>query len=533
MSSQQKSSQTAKAEQVAVSAVETTNRGRQRLRPAVYFTLLLGAPVAALGLVYLAHVSTATAQTGGRNGRVAPAQLQANKGLEMVQHDSHVNPAIVRPGAVSEAGQMRSRYPEQVPAFETSYREQKYQVRVQKKDSSGQSYWGTEQYVRKVPVLTQRWGAPTSMGHDPKVLELANELRIGLSDATDEVRNKKLAKLREFLIAEFAERHEQQAREIESAAKRLESLRKLHQHRGKSSADIVQRRIDQLTGASNPLDWNTRTPSIAETSVAPGPSDLDPSLSPQPQGEDSGGGDLPLGPPSNVTNRSIELDRQSQIQTQTADVRAGNQAPGNAETLRSVAGSSIADIFEIVEKASQASSNVREAQLKLSNCKQAYEEGLAPELELQQSQFEYARAQRNVKLHSMQLAAMRLSLQRAIEYATDRLSSNAKQLRSVQDSPNDRGLLSSIQNAVTRAEFEARRAKEALDQFERAVKLVPASDLDIDEVRKESNRESLLLDANNIKRDDSLAVEANEESDELAAPTPEDSTSPPAKPTQR
>ncbi len=90
--------------------------------------------------------------------------------------------------------------------------------------------------------------------HSQRIGELADELRT--MKEGDERRDALLEEMRTLLLEEFNERHEQQGREIQQTADRLESLRKMHEQREQMKDQIVTRRIDQLIGQPDVLDWN-------------------------------------------------------------------------------------------------------------------------------------------------------------------------------------------------------------------------------------------------------------------------------------
>jgi len=156
------------------------------------------------------------------------------------------------------------------PVIETSYRDETYPVQVPVTDpKTGRVTMRTEQRTRKVPVQTTRYvpetrsadPSQTPLTHDTKVYQIATELRgTPVTDANQEEVESKSEELRQLLETEFQKKHDAQAAEIADTEKRITDLKALHQQRGDNASQIVQRRIDQLLGKSNPLDWETSGP---------------------------------------------------------------------------------------------------------------------------------------------------------------------------------------------------------------------------------------------------------------------------------
>ncbi|WDQ19577.1 hypothetical protein [Rhodopirellula sp. P2] len=93
-------------------------------------------------------------------------------------------------------------------------------------------------------------------------MQLVNQLRgAPTTDENSKEADAKLAELRSELEQEFKRMHEQQGSEIVVIEKRLQSLKEIHQLRAENQDKIIQRRIDQLLGRSDPLDWNDTPPS--------------------------------------------------------------------------------------------------------------------------------------------------------------------------------------------------------------------------------------------------------------------------------
>lgn len=153
---------------------------------------------------------------------------------------------------------------------ETFYEEVLRKIPFQHVDAkTGKVTTGFREQVLQSPRTTTRYvpsGLPPSASsqHNPKVIKLADELR-SMKEG-DEGREAKTKEMKELLVQEFSKRHKQQSEEIERTEKRLDSLRALHEERGKNQDQIVQRRIEQLIGEPDELRW---IPNSRSTQVTP------------------------------------------------------------------------------------------------------------------------------------------------------------------------------------------------------------------------------------------------------------------------
>lgn len=87
----------------------------------------------------------------------------------------------------------------------------------------------------------------------PEVWRLIQELRAQNPDSRDE---QKLADLRKELEKEFHAKHDSQVKRLEKLLADVEQAQKILDQRDKQRAEIIDRRIAELLGQSDPLGWN-------------------------------------------------------------------------------------------------------------------------------------------------------------------------------------------------------------------------------------------------------------------------------------
>ena len=95
--------------------------------------------------------------------------------------------------------------------------------------------------------------ARTQRGLTPETETLRQ--RIQRMRPEDSDRKELVAELRSVLTNEFQVMHDRQAKEIEAAQKRLEKLQATHKLREERKEEIIDRRLAQLTGQPDVLDW--------------------------------------------------------------------------------------------------------------------------------------------------------------------------------------------------------------------------------------------------------------------------------------
>ncbi len=141
------------------------------------------------------------------------------------------------------------------PSPEVNYREERTEVWSPKVDpATGKVVMQRSEVIRRVPTSPSFSGFYVPQQFASRALQLANELR-GMEEG-DARRDAKLDELRKRLELEFAEMHDKQSIEIRRTEERLEALKKLHMERHRHRDKIVQRRIDELLGKTDALQWN-------------------------------------------------------------------------------------------------------------------------------------------------------------------------------------------------------------------------------------------------------------------------------------
>lgn len=79
----------------------------------------------------------------------------------------------------------------------------------------------------------------------------------------------KIKQLKSLLTKQFTEMHQSQAKRLEQVERQLETVRNALDERSRRQDEIVERRINQLLGESDPLNWNY-SPSLPHDTVREG-----------------------------------------------------------------------------------------------------------------------------------------------------------------------------------------------------------------------------------------------------------------------
>ena len=117
--------------------------------------------------------------------------------------------------------------------------------------------------------------------HDSEIMELVRQLRENKDgDSSDE----KMDELRQRLELEFTQMHKRQAKEIREVEERLAKLKSLHDLRDEKRENIIERRIDELLGKTDGLQWQvnsspSRNPAVSTLSLPTSPPGYSPQLS--------------------------------------------------------------------------------------------------------------------------------------------------------------------------------------------------------------------------------------------------------------
>jgi hypothetical protein len=370
------------------------------------------------------------------------------------------------------------------PVQETQYREERVQVYQPEVDrNTGKKVYKQQEVVRRVPVTTTRFVRTIQhSSHDPKVTKLVSELRAMKDD--DEEHEAKLEELRQQLESEFSKMHETQAKEIDKTAQRLDSLKQVHQQRGENKDRIVQRRVDQLLGKADALQWKTSTGTASSGPVQQ-------SYLPQSSS------------PLVATSRQI-------AQTFPAPVRSARvgapplapvaQKPGNKRTNSfqrvevsdsvpvrpsarpqiSVSASAIGEVFQLARNSANAMAELSEIQVEHDQFSRLRDSGVIPINELRKAELKLARLKREVKLNQLQLEALRESLERELKLAESTLEHAEAKLKLVELGFN-KGLQTSQHRLQAQMESEKARAayevsQASVRQLKKAMELVEKSD---------------------------------------------------------
>jgi hypothetical protein len=350
----------------------------------------------------------------------------------------------------------------------------------------------------------------------------------------DASREAKLQELQKRLELEFSQMHENQAKVISETEERLDSLKKLHQERGLNRDKIVQRRIDELLGKTDALQWNAGPPRqtvypdiptyrpsgtylTPSSTLGPGstigvlrehsPSPVDPAqaatestelripsppnpptyYSPGPPAtvqvipaprNNLGEPDTPA-PSSLAPQATVDsLPRQTSVERVDQD-RSDSTLSATTERVADSA-ALIGKLFTLARNSADANAELPAAKAELERVQKLRTKGggaITP-AELQNAELKVKRLQREVDFNTMEFDALAEAFRRDRELAAAALDRAREKLETVavqvQQGLSPTEKLMDAQYQLTKAEKEFRDADANLQQLERARKVVDA-----------------------------------------------------------
>ncbi|CAD78712.1 MAG TPA: hypothetical protein DDX19_22275 [Rhodopirellula baltica] len=316
----------------------------------------------------------------------------------------------------------------------------------------------TTEYIRqRIPLqLTGRLMTTEDSKHNERIKQLVNQLRG--STSSNEM-DAKLAEFRSELEQEFKRMHEQQGSEIAAIEKRLQSLKEIHQQRAENQDKIIQRRIDQLLGRSDPLDWNYTPPNTPFAPLSPyssnqyGSSPISDNFHPK----------SPYAYPESNSPRSTRSWQPSPNRPPSPSP----QKPASRPIPPSYPGK-LMEAYESALKASDAAVLEQSNKERLNEYTRLHEEGALTASELRRATLDYASAQKQTALLKLQLQSIQRDLARYLNAAELELAALNEQQKT-----NPSANSKSAQLERQRAEAAITDAKTTLEQFEAAMKLIP------------------------------------------------------------
>jgi Tfp pilus assembly protein FimT len=428
------------------------------------------------------------------------------------------------------------------PVTETKYEEQiRVMTRPVVDPNTGKTRMVQETVKVNVPVSTTAYRQVAMPAHGPKVMQLVKDIR-GM-DKDDEGRKAKIDEMKALLTEEFQQQHEQQGKEIEQTEKRLEELKKTHSQRTARKDEIVERRVNQLTGHPDILQWSPTPNSVSqrtETLLGPqtrlrllSPNDLiipppaggavqrsgvptypaptralrgstigkkqPPTVPAAPRGARSKVGFAPLAPPP---DNFVPKDPPAPgLLPQT--FRPNNplppvtgDAPRKIESIRSIhvsttSSTSSTDVFDLAKQLSSDLLAVSAMLAEQERIAKLHQTNAITDSELQQHEVKLERATRQAALARAQWNAMSDRLKRGLQYAEKRYERTRQQADAVRDSykageASMKDVLEA-EGAAEKAQQTLEDLKAELEQFVAAEKLIGDSD---DDSKAESGTDS-------------------------------------------
>ncbi|WP_236696435.1 hypothetical protein [Rhodopirellula islandica] len=300
--------------------------------------------------------------------------------------------------------------------------------------------------------------------HNERIRQLLTQLR---QTPTNDAHHKEMNAIRNELESEFKRMHEQQGSEIAAIEKRLQSLKNIHQQRAENQDKIIQRRIDQLLGRSDPLDWNYTPPTTPSYAL------VSPSFSNHygyyPDGSYSLPGRKPIAdsrfPPSDNRDSINDAWRRRRNQPTTRSP----QGPATDTTSNSYP-RKLMDAFAVIGKTSDAAIAEQATKVRLREITELHQKGAVPQTELSKVTLEHASVKKQFAILKLQLQSIQRDLTRYLNAAELELAALNEQQKS-----NPSANSKSSQLERQKAESAITEAKDAIAQFEAAMKLIPAS----------------------------------------------------------
>ncbi|MEO9932138.1 hypothetical protein [Rhodopirellula bahusiensis] len=339
------------------------------------------------------------------------------------------------------------------------FQEAEVPVTVHSTDQYGNISIRTDMRTARVPIgtthLSMTNGTPD---HNERIRQLLTQLR---HTPTTDAHHKEMDAIRNELESEFKRMHEQQGSEIAAIEKRLQSLKDIHQQRAENQDKIIQRRIDQLLGRSDPLDWNYTPPTTPYGPVSPyfSTDSIGPNLLP---GRYSG---------SYYPDTQANTSRSSNS-WQPSPNRPPNPSPQKPATKPAPPSypGKLMEAFESALKANDAALLEQSNKERLNDYTRLHEQGALPASELRKATLDYTTAQKQTALLKLQLQSIQRGLARNLKAAEFELATLIEQQQS-----NPSANSKSTQLERQKAESAITEARDAIAQFEAAMKLIPAS----------------------------------------------------------
>ncbi len=310
--------------------------------------------------------------------------------------------------------------------YETEYRNESRTVARPIIDpDTGKTRMVYETVEVKVPVTTIRYVPVAQPTHGPKVTSLIAELRA--MDEDDKNRKAKTDELKTLLLAEFQQQHQQQGEEIERTQQRLDALKKTHEQRESRKDEIVQRRVDQLTGRPDVLQWNPPENTYSQNVDAiPGPP-----AQPQPSSK-IGGVAMPRpypgqqlhGPTDRTTPREERSTRPTDAPSPSSRFVPRPPAEGGSSGANN-------EVFELARRLSADTLAESAARTEYEHMKRLHEKRAISDAELRQHAAELEQATRQAVLARLQWEAMRDRLKRDWQYAKLQVQQSLEQASEV------------------------------------------------------------------------------------------------------
>ena len=298
--------------------------------------------------------------------------------------------------------------------------------------------------------------------HAPEVIELARQLRSLSED--DQRRDEKLEELRQKLKLEFKEMHQKRAKEIEQTETRLAELKAMHQRRGDNVDRIVARRIDELLGRQDGLQWHARPQAMVPRPASPGRIVL-PSTAGMPN--------LPENAPIPDPHRDASIAGPPRFPaTQNRNVQ---QMHSNVQQFRLGAASDLsASMIEMFNQLAASTIDLEAAEVELAQMSLLREKNAVPEFELRKAELVVEKLKKAIDLRQERIEAFKSSLERELNFVNRNVEAQkdelARRRKLLEEGKLTSTQVQSALNAVAKAEHEKDTTEALVKQFARLLK---------------------------------------------------------------
>lgn len=434
---------------------------------AMTLTIVLGVPATVTLLAFMTFQSRLNAQQVSIATTIAPDDPDQNAVSDNESENREI--AII----VGQAAQTAR------PITETFYEEETINVQVPTVDpKTGQRTLKTTQRVVRRPRTRVRWSQGYTGAGGGKAEELVRAIR---KAEDSEEKDDKIQELRDFLVSEFDRMHEEQAEMIRETEERLAKLKSTHETRQEKRDTIVQRRIDQLLGQPDPLQWNPSLPEwMSSNRFIPGltfpaspsmPAPPAPAATGQRLKSTSGNAAIPQPAPTAKTFfGQVATSPRPTAQAPAVGIGYATLSGGGNIEQREI---DVTKLFATIEEAARVDADLQESIDNLTQSRELARKGFIRQSEVKQMEAAIAKQRQSTQRVKIQLDLLQAQLQKELEAAKLSEGQAKTQVEALTEQVRA-GLTNALE--LTEGEYRLKSAENVLElaeyrlkQFEKAL----------------------------------------------------------------